>query len=831
MTWEHYAKRQEQHFHEPERDENGVPTGPGLEELVARHNQLQGLDADDHTQYLKEKSSGGLASEVPTHNHTSAAEAGLINTTDHGALSGLSDDDHPQYLLTTAAATTSEIADVAEAESAGVSATYARGDHVHRSNKLLSDLETHERMLITAHHGDINLTDGYPEDTLEAFRQAVIKGVNRVDLDTRLSSDGVWHILHDSTVDRTTDGTGLISGKTAAQIAALTIDGGYGYVSARHASLSLDIPTLEDVINALKPYDVTFQLDNKVSASAASLAQFCVDNEIVHRVIITATSSDATAIHAIDPRIATLGVPGAMDAYADWYQAVYDEYDPDDVLASAPKPFSTWIPIEDWGTVDEGAILESAFNDGIRNITVNDIDAALDARASLYGTAEASSGSGPVFIPMGSQASSGQEYDNSAGGSEAFTQFGFVTRLFDPTAYTYDPERIVFEVVLETADSGEKAKARLYDTTSATVVSGSTVQTTSEDPVRLRSGYLTLAEAEHEYRVEVGAVAGGVATCYDAGIWIGNNALSEGEDGETAPPPAPSGLMEDVVNEIRNYPSIEGADDAQPEWWEEADANATLTEVDLAGEGITEKYERALKVVVASANSYAYQLFTYADEPRLKSGKTYSVAVDVWSVSSVSARVRLQSSAGSLGASSDTTAAAWTRLEVEGVALNGTTVQLRLEVDVGTAYFVPLGLVEGSEAPTTQLRPRSLRYRYATSRPTIENLNGSTGKAVADLDLTANTSPLAVRAHCHVWGFDAASGEEWYYYTRQNGSSSTDKETNIRLGLTATSTHNVGWFTEILDDSQIMETALIRQTGSGTCSALEVVLEGWDEWE
>lgn len=56
---------------------------------------IAGLLDDDHTQYLKEKASGGLASEIPTHTHQSAAEAGTL---DHGlALTGLADDDHPHY--------------------------------------------------------------------------------------------------------------------------------------------------------------------------------------------------------------------------------------------------------------------------------------------------------------------------------------------------------------------------------------------------------------------------------------------------------------------------------------------------------------------------------------------------------------------------------------------------------------------------------------------------------------------------------------------------------------------------------------------------------------
>jgi hypothetical protein len=58
------------------------------------HHDLSGLTDDDHTIYLKEKASGGLASEVPEHTHASTGEAGTV---DHGALDGLSDDDHTQY--------------------------------------------------------------------------------------------------------------------------------------------------------------------------------------------------------------------------------------------------------------------------------------------------------------------------------------------------------------------------------------------------------------------------------------------------------------------------------------------------------------------------------------------------------------------------------------------------------------------------------------------------------------------------------------------------------------------------------------------------------------
>ena len=62
---------------------------------VTDHGALTGLGDDDHTQYLKERASGGVESEVPVHRHQSVGTGGTV---DHGVLTGLSDDDHPQYI-------------------------------------------------------------------------------------------------------------------------------------------------------------------------------------------------------------------------------------------------------------------------------------------------------------------------------------------------------------------------------------------------------------------------------------------------------------------------------------------------------------------------------------------------------------------------------------------------------------------------------------------------------------------------------------------------------------------------------------------------------------
>ena len=85
---------------------------PGTDDTTqVDHGGLGGLSDDDHAEYLKEKASGGVAAEVPTHDHSVAAEAGTIDdsTIDHGLVGGLADDDHTQYPLKSIATTKGDL--------------------------------------------------------------------------------------------------------------------------------------------------------------------------------------------------------------------------------------------------------------------------------------------------------------------------------------------------------------------------------------------------------------------------------------------------------------------------------------------------------------------------------------------------------------------------------------------------------------------------------------------------------------------------------------------------------------------------------------------------
>ena len=75
-----------------------------------------------------------------------------------------------------------------------------------------------KNIFVAAHRG---WCETYPENTMLAFKKAIEVGVDQIETDLRMSSDGEIVLIHDDTVDRTTDGTGLVEEKTLSELKAL----------------------------------------------------------------------------------------------------------------------------------------------------------------------------------------------------------------------------------------------------------------------------------------------------------------------------------------------------------------------------------------------------------------------------------------------------------------------------------------------------------------------------------------------------------------------------------------------------------------------------------
>ncbi|MGC2313902.1 MAG: glycerophosphodiester phosphodiesterase family protein, partial [Candidatus Acidiferrales bacterium] len=94
-----------------------------------------------------------------------------------------------------------------------------------------------------------------PENTMASFRRAVELGATFIETDLRLSHDAQFVAMHDATLDRTSNGRGLVRDFTLAQLRELDAGSWYGPKFAGEK-----IPTLEEILAFAREADVVFYL-------------------------------------------------------------------------------------------------------------------------------------------------------------------------------------------------------------------------------------------------------------------------------------------------------------------------------------------------------------------------------------------------------------------------------------------------------------------------------------------------------------------------------------------------------------------------------------------
>ncbi len=123
----------------------------------------------------------------------------------------------------------------------GVKIIYAQS----RVDQLLAHLNNPKSndVLVAAHRGDWFWA---PENSLSAFQNCIEMGVDIIELDVRMSKDGVPVIIHDLTLDRTTTGKGNVADWTLDSLKTLYLKDATGVTTQER------IPTLEEVMNFTK---------------------------------------------------------------------------------------------------------------------------------------------------------------------------------------------------------------------------------------------------------------------------------------------------------------------------------------------------------------------------------------------------------------------------------------------------------------------------------------------------------------------------------------------------------------------------------------------------
>lgn len=147
-----------------------------------------------------------------------------------------------------------------------------------------------------AHRGGI--VPGHPENTLKAFHHAIDAGAQVLEVDLRVSKDGHVVVIHDRTLERTTNGRGPVTARTLAELKRLDAGGGE------------TIPTYEEVLRLVAGTGVELLLDIK-RGRAKDLRKIVALTEhhaaVAYVIAGVRSVKDLRAMRALNPAIRTLG--------------------------------------------------------------------------------------------------------------------------------------------------------------------------------------------------------------------------------------------------------------------------------------------------------------------------------------------------------------------------------------------------------------------------------------------------------------------------------------------------------------------------------------------
>lgn len=146
---------------------------------------------------------------------------------------------------------------------------------------------------LCAHRGAMST---HPENTIPALQEAVRLGAHMIEFDIQLTKDGALVLMHDSTVDRTTNGRGKVGDLTLSEIKAL--DAG----AKLNASFTgTCIPTFEEAL-AIFPKNVWLNCHLKGGADlGAATARVIEKTGRLHQAFLAANAEAAKAAHAAVP--------------------------------------------------------------------------------------------------------------------------------------------------------------------------------------------------------------------------------------------------------------------------------------------------------------------------------------------------------------------------------------------------------------------------------------------------------------------------------------------------------------------------------------------------
>ncbi|MBV6697146.1 glycerophosphodiester phosphodiesterase [Kitasatospora aureofaciens] len=144
-----------------------------------------------------------------------------------------------------------------------------------------------------------------PENTMASFDTALQEGADWLETDVQTTRDGVPVLMHDATVDRTTDGKGAVGDLTAAQVAALRVTVGPGPAEP--------VPTLDQLLKRLAGSNATLLMEIKWQRRPEDVTRIAklAAGSGAHVVLYSFSADHLRLAHAAAPALPVVLIQGA----------------------------------------------------------------------------------------------------------------------------------------------------------------------------------------------------------------------------------------------------------------------------------------------------------------------------------------------------------------------------------------------------------------------------------------------------------------------------------------------------------------------------------------
>jgi glycerophosphoryl diester phosphodiesterase len=172
------------------------------------------------------------------------------------------------------------------------------------------------RPLVIAHRGGAGL---WPENTLYAFERALRAGADVIEMDVRATADGALVVIHDASVERTTDGVGRVGALTLAELKRLDAafrwspDGGRTFPLRGRG---VGVPTLEEVFERFPAARFVIEPKQDAPSAVAALCRAIRARGMTDKVLLGSfRTSLVSEFRRECPEVATSGDPAEVSKF------------------------------------------------------------------------------------------------------------------------------------------------------------------------------------------------------------------------------------------------------------------------------------------------------------------------------------------------------------------------------------------------------------------------------------------------------------------------------------------------------------------------------------